>query len=334
MSDLQNDTKDASDDKKQREHELQTFLRQDLVEIESEYERIYSRSTEDPGTAGDEGEENWKALLEQWLPNSYKVVTKGRIIGVDGKASPQVDVIVLRPSYPERLLNKKLYLVHGVAAVFECKTTVTAKHIREATETAAKISALSGPRTGTPYRELTSPPLYGLLAHSHSWKKEGSTPRENIDEYLTEGQQQAKHPRDLINVVCVADLAIWELGIMPYMGGIYSGVEWRGQNNLYGLPEEGGALTMYQRWHEDSGQPEANPLAVLIAMLFQRLGWEDPELRPLADYFRLAGLQGASQAMTHPWPLFDVYTPDLAAQLQAGALVNGSAWNEWTMYLP
>jgi hypothetical protein len=102
---------------------LQTFLRQDLAEIASEYKRIYSRTTEDPGTAGDEGEENWKALLEQWLPDSYKVVTKGRILGVDGTASPQVDVIVLQPSYPARLLNKKVYLVHGVAAAFECKTT-------------------------------------------------------------------------------------------------------------------------------------------------------------------------------------------------------------------
>lgn len=88
------------------EHELQAFLRQDVDEIASEYRRIRARAHDDPGTAGDEGEENWAALLRSWLPSSYTVVTKGRVLGVDGKASPQLDVIVLDGSYPERLLNK------------------------------------------------------------------------------------------------------------------------------------------------------------------------------------------------------------------------------------
>ena len=325
-------------EQEQREHELQTFLRQDLVEIASEYERIYSRTTEDPGTAGDEGEENWKALLEQWLPDSYKVVTKGRILGVDGRASPQVDVIVLRPSYPARLLSKKVYLVHGVAAVFECKTTLKASHLQQASQTAATIRALSGARTGSPYRELVSPPIYGVLAHSHSWKASGSTPRDNIDRTLTEVHNAAIHPRDLLDVVCVADLACWHLMKMPYMGAIYFGDEWAEVTNSYGLPDEGGPLTTYTRWHQESWhqeskEPEPNPVAVFIAMLFQQLGWEDSGLRPLADYFRLAGLWGASEGNPRPWALSAIYPPEIAAQLQAG-LLNGGPWNEWTMKMP
>ena len=87
--------------------------------MESEYQRIRSRALEDPGTAGDQGEENWAELLRDWLPPTYKVVTKGRILSADGRASPQVDVLVLKDVYPDKLLNKKLYLAAGVAAVFE-----------------------------------------------------------------------------------------------------------------------------------------------------------------------------------------------------------------------
>jgi hypothetical protein len=114
-----------------REHELKTFLAQDVEEMASEYARIRSRSREDPGTAGDEGEEAWAGVLREWLPDNYKVRVKGRILGSNGVASPQVDIVVLRPGYPRRLLDKKLYLAGGVAAAFECKNTLTAQDIRK-----------------------------------------------------------------------------------------------------------------------------------------------------------------------------------------------------------
>src|SRR5262245_8713574 len=60
------ETVDSGDDAVR--HELEAFLEQDQVEIAAEYKRIYRRSTEDPGTAGDQGEENWADLLRQWLP--------------------------------------------------------------------------------------------------------------------------------------------------------------------------------------------------------------------------------------------------------------------------
>src|SRR5919106_2243588 len=113
---------DASNDAM---HELEAFLRQDQAELAAEYRRIYHRTSEDPGTAGDEGEENWAALLREWLPSSYQVVTKGRVVFPDRSASSQVDVVVLRGSYPPRLLNNKLYLSSGVVAAFECKNTLT-----------------------------------------------------------------------------------------------------------------------------------------------------------------------------------------------------------------
>ena len=188
-------------------HDLYDFMRQVSDEMSAEYHRIQRRAAEDPGTAGDQGEENWAELLRGWLPPSYKVVTKGRIIGEDGHTNPQVDVVILKDVYPRNLLSKKLYLAAGVAAAFECKTTLKASHIEEATETSVKIKGLYPTRSGTPYRELHTPILYGLLAHSHSWKGDHSTPGNNISPKLRQSDfAYASHPRQSLDVLCVADL--------------------------------------------------------------------------------------------------------------------------------
>ena len=90
-------------------NDLVDFMHSLTREMGSEYERIQKRSTEDAGTAGDQGEENWATVFRNWLPADYQVVTKGRLLSEKGIASPQVDVIVLHPFYPKQLLDKKLY---------------------------------------------------------------------------------------------------------------------------------------------------------------------------------------------------------------------------------
>jgi tetratricopeptide (TPR) repeat protein len=80
----------------QKSHDLYDFIRQISAEMCAEYNRIQMRATEDPGTAGDQGEENWAELLREWLPRSFEVVTKGRIISQEGETSPQIDVLVLK----------------------------------------------------------------------------------------------------------------------------------------------------------------------------------------------------------------------------------------------
>src|SRR5262249_54521785 len=114
-----------------------------------EYQRIFSRTREDPGTAGDEGEANWASLLADWLPADLHVVTKGRILGDNGVASPQVDIVVLEPGYPRKLRDKKLYLAAGVVAAFECKTTLRPAHLRRLFENARAIARLVRPKHGS-----------------------------------------------------------------------------------------------------------------------------------------------------------------------------------------
>ena len=110
-------------------HDLTQLIQQATAEMAAEYGRIRARAQEDPGTAGDQGERNWADLLRRWLPKSYNVVTRGRIIFSNGEASGQVDVLVLSPSYPNGLLDKNLYLAAGVLAAFECKNTLRRQHI-------------------------------------------------------------------------------------------------------------------------------------------------------------------------------------------------------------
>src|SRR5699024_11024499 len=122
-----------------KSNDLIDFMNSATQEIENEYIRIQKRATEDPGTAGDQGEENWATLLRNWLPSTFPIVTKGRILSEKGIASPQVDIIVLQPEYPKHLLDKKLYLAGGVLAAFECKVTLKANHIAEFIGNAVEI---------------------------------------------------------------------------------------------------------------------------------------------------------------------------------------------------
>lgn len=123
-------------------HDLQDFMKRRTQDMAAEYERIQRRSLDAPGTAGGQGEENWAELLRKWLPEQYRVVTKGRLINEHGECSPQMDVIVLRASYPPGMRDTKLYLAAGVAAVFECKNTLKTKHIKDAVERCAKVKKL------------------------------------------------------------------------------------------------------------------------------------------------------------------------------------------------
>lgn len=302
-----------------RAHELTVWVTQTTSEMASEYERIRARATEDPGTAGDEGEENWAHLLREWLPSTYQVRTKGRILAHDGTASRQVDVVVLRPGYPSKLLDKKLYVASGVAAAFECKLTLTSAHLREATRTAAEIARMTAPRRGTPYRELVSPIIYGVLAHSHVWS-DSQTGVEKILEHSTAGvQKHATHPREEIDLVCVADTC-----------AILKSTELKRLQVPEG-PEQ--LLCLVGSFFACPGTP---PVGSLIAYLLIRLGWEDVDVRPLAEYFLLARmLERASggSANHHPSGL----TPETEAEARSRSsdfLADEPwSWDEWAFRL-
>ena len=312
---------------KEKSHDLYDFMRQLSHEMAAEYDRIQKRATEDPGTAGDQGEENWAELLRGWLPSTYKVVTKGRIISQDGCTSPQVDVLVLKDVYPEKLLNKKLYLAAGVAAAFECKTTLTAAHISEAMETCVKIKNLYPVREGTPYKELHTPIAYGLLAHSHSWKAPSSTPEDNIERKLRESDTSyVSHPRHTLDFLCVADFGTWVSGKITIMETENP------EHNIKVLAPQ----SIYAR-HTPSHQAQYEqftPIGTLISFLTRRLACEDPTFRNLVDYYYETKIGGNSEGKFRPWPI-SIYSKDVQRCLMSGRVdlpQSVLSWDEWNSF--
>lgn len=311
-------------------HDLHDFMQQMSVEIASEYRRLRRRAAEDPGTAGDQGEENWANVLKQWLPGSYYVVTKGRIINEKGQTSKQVDVIVLSAAYPKRLLTKKLYLAAGVVAAFECKTTLKSSHIAEAAACCATIKGLFSARTGTPYRELHSPPVFGVLAHSHSWKALDSTPRENIERALTDSDaSHASHPRLRMDLLCVADLGLWSSFAVAFVGPAQL-PGWGKASEVFG--PTGSASTAFMGHLLDAGEQERGftPVGAMISTVTRKLAWADPSLQPLADYYRLTRVDGSGRGNIRSWPS-SIYSDAIRARVEAGMLSNGVAWDEWSV---
>ena len=312
-------------------HDLHDFMNQISDEIASEYARIQKRATEDPGTAGDQGEENWARILKDWLPQDFHVVTKGRIISQDGRTSPQIDVLVLHGSYPAKLLDKKLYLAAGVVAAFECKTTLKSSHIQEAIENCLKIKGLFKDRVGTPYLELHAPIVYGLLAHSHSWKSPGSTPEKNIETKLIgEDTNLITHPRQALDLLCVADLGAWNHIKMTFIGPNSIPSDWTNLIPIYG--PKGSATTAYTGHTLNAQKQGSNfkPIGFLISQLTQKLAWEHMPLRALADYYRVTNLAGDGKGQMRKWSSA-IYSQNVKMKVEKGHIKNGQSWDEWSV---
>jgi hypothetical protein len=315
----------------EKTHDLYEFMRQISSEMSAEYDRIQMRASEDPGTAGDQGEENWATLLRDWIPRTYEIVTKGRIISEKGETSPQIDVLILHGSYPRKLIDKKLYLAAGVAAAFECKTTLKAVHIADAVRRCTSIKNLYPERVGTPYKELHMPLVYGLLAHSHTWKNQGSTPEEHIDNELQEADASlVSHPRFQLDLVCVADLATWTAQKMTFIGPRQLPDDWDTMAKMYG--PSGSAITAYIAHTRSSQQqvPQFTPIGVLISHLCQKLAWENATLRSLADYYRVTNIAGSGSGQMRRWPVA-IYSEAIRPRIEAGHLSNGPQWDEWNI---
>jgi hypothetical protein len=307
-------------------HDLFDFIKSASSEMASEYARISKRATEDPGTAGDQGEENWATLLRDWLPSTYQVVTKGRILGYQGVASPQVDVIVLSPSYPRKLLDKKLYLAGGVVAAFECKLTLRSGHLQKAFQNSAQIRRLLEPRFGSPYMELTSPIIYGLLAHSHNWhskKPENHATFHVVTELQSWRLTDVNHPCEMLDMLCISDLGTYTIYKQPFRPDI--------EKTTGALGPVG---VGYMQWVPPQynmgkiGPFEFEPIGTMICALLHKLGWEDKAIRGLSMYFDLSGIKGMGGGTSRGWPL-SVYSDEVRLRLVNQDFDSSGNWNEW-----
>ena len=308
-------------------HDLFDFFQEANKKIEAEYARISRSAGEDPGTAGDQGELNWKSLLEQWLPPYFQVVTKGRILNENGETSPQMDVLILSPEYPRQLVECKRYLSKGVVAVFECKTTLRKENIRELFDNAKKLQRIIGQDAGTPRKELQSRIFYGLLAHSHDWKRDNSKPKENVTKIVEEClSTMIEHPIEMPDMLCVADLGIWrsfKLIIPPQPLLCSEDVE---KNREEGFDR----LTVRSGYTESTSSTEMyTPVGAMVFQILEELAWKYSGMRNICDYMRKLGVEGSGEGKMKFWNPDDVLSQDVLKN--SGLLNTGRFWDEWSM---
>jgi hypothetical protein len=316
---------------KREKHELFSFMKSLKDEMLAEYKRIRKRSIEDPGTAGDQAEENWAALLRNWLPANYPVVTKGRIINHEGIVSPQVDILLLHPSYPHFLRDKKLYFAGGVVAAFECKLTLRNEDLKKSFKNAAFIKKMIPVREGNPYDELHKPIIFGLLAHSHEWKKKGRAAQSKIFDNIYACQTKyIDHPSDMIDLICVADVGTFVLDITVYLGPV---IDEERRDLFYDDAHIGGIMTSYigtGEAEEDPYNSDGDLFGTLIRYLNTRLAYEDISLRNFAEYLTLSGVWGGIGQMILWKP--DILSSKIVEKLNKNGCSEGE-WSKWQKQL-
>lgn len=257
-------------------HDVRLFMSQMTHEISSEYSRLQARVKEDPGTAGNQGEATWSQLLQRWVPSGYHVVSGGRIIDAHGDTSPQIDILILHPSYPPGLLGIKHYLAPSVVAAFECKLTLTRAHIKKSSLCASLLERMMI-REGRPAGEF----FYGVLAHSHAWG-ERSNPAYRVQRALSEYSEEfADRPGECIDALCVADLGAWNASleiVRDQVGFSHVG------------PLAGVHPTPLQKPNRRTSAPE--PITRTVAYLLSRIGNSQNGVDRIAEYLRKIGSIG------------------------------------------
>jgi hypothetical protein len=211
---------------------------------------------------------------------------------------------------------------------FECKLTLRKEHPEVAAAKGRAIKALSPVRNGTPYRVLFKQPFFGVLAHSHEWTSPKATPLDNVMAALKSIADEQSHPADGLDVVCVADLATWTPTKITYMGPAML-PDWSTMPQAQIAPA-GGVMTSISQLYDSQSQPHPTPIGAMLAHLLIRIAWEDPGLRPIADYFRLAGVLGASAGEQRFWPL-TIYSASVRSRVETGRFSEDDPWSEWSV---
>jgi uncharacterized protein DUF6602 len=310
------------------QHEISKRFMAVFHEIISDYDIVKGRANEDPGTTGDHVEGKWAEVLRDWLPATYHVITKGRILDLDGVSSRQLDVIVLHPAYPRRLRNFNYYIPEGVAAAFECKTTLRRRDIGSFIETCASVKRMRESSSHSPCDDLHRPIVVGLLAHSVDL---GPRTRDGVITRLWRVLEEEIEKRLdqlwlLPDVLCIADTVTLALDTTIYFGDALKEVYPDAPASL-----SGGAIeTAYiQQLSNFEGGPEqgAVNIGALIADVTERLVWNDETLRDLAMFFCDHRISGGGYGPNNLWTP-DALSPGVWERFQRDGFVEGY-WSKW-----
>ena len=148
--------------KQQSDHDGIAFLRERLIEVEERFRldlRQKRSSVTHDGTQGDAVEDDWIALLRQYLPTRYRVA---KAFAVDhlGHTTDQLDCLIYDAHFTPALFgrDKHLYVpAEAVYATFEVKPTVNATHLEAAARKAESVRRLERTSAPIPWAQGINP---------------------------------------------------------------------------------------------------------------------------------------------------------------------------------
>jgi hypothetical protein len=129
------------------------------------------------------------------------------------------------------------------------------------------------------------------------FSRTGSTPAENVTAAAVAGEAElALHPRECLDLICVADLGTWALARTPFL-------------ELGGPPRVTTARI--------AAHPELSPapVASFVTHLLRSLSYADPALRPMTAGLQALNMLAVGGGETRFWELDAVFTDEVRVQL-------------------
>ena len=257
------------------EHPHHRWLRRLGDDLQDEYENIQADLGGHPEKiqeSGHRAETAWIALLlERWLPPNYGIATRRYLLfeqEVDGHdRSGEIDLVIFHPAYPTELRKRAEVMVSGVIAAFNVKLTLRDDGLPEAIEEARLLRRGMQRRSNRVIGDLVSPMVFGLLAQSCSL---GQDPRKKIASTVEAASSSSEHPREGLDIVCVADLDCWCRQPIAHKRqtadqDTYSDIWGAAEVFVHPVAEVSGAA-----------QEPVHPVAALISTLWGKLSRRDP----------------------------------------------------------
>lgn len=318
------------------QHRLREWMATADREIQESYAENHTKAR-DPRRVqqtGHAAEHAWGQMLERWLPPQYEVAYRRYIlpeIDVDQYEIKETDIVILRPGYPKALRDKEEVLAAGVLAAFSVKLTLDSAGLAEGIDEAANVRRHTAPRLGTPRQELTQPLRYGVLGHSHRFGQNAAA--NLLNRYHKEDMIHARHPRESLDMICVADLGTWAKFTMTW-SPVWDEVQ-RQAGNL--VADHYSVQTVLMEQATSFSQPsgdwppksDLSPLSVFVSNLYSFLAEEDDLAEPFYRGLLGSGVSGAGSGSGREWSPADVYSDGVLGDLPR-RLVNGRD-REWSM---
>lgn len=244
----------------------------------------------------------WRRLLLGWLPPAYEVATRKYLVLGDehgeSRMSPEIDLVIFNPNYPRHLRDRSEVLVSGVVAAFSVKGQLTKRHLSSAVTEAAILRRGLGHFDGQVIGELASPLLFGVLASTYKSSKNSKKepPQFEILDVLENASGTSSHPRENVDVVCVADLDCW-----------FRSMQVSRQSST--APHH-----YFDLWMCSTDEKDASfyhPVAALIAALWAKLAARDQALSAISEQFRRSYTAGPYGGVGFGRPLQPLISEDL-----------------------